>query len=389
MRIAVVTYNNLSTNGGFIKVVSSVLTHLRERHSCDVSILSLVKSASELNRPILEEVKSFVLCRDTDYKNLSHLFLHALSRKISGKEILLNYFALERCLVNLTAPDIFIVNEPLLLRAVEYFVQRHKLKSKVVYWDHGMLPYISRIKNARTQGIKLIFGREIRHGIKHADAHLAISSGISDMIKSIEPAAKVYLVYNPLPAYSGPLVRRSKQPIFLYIGRLVERPKNLSLMLKGLARIKHKNWELRIIGTGPDENKLRHLAHRLKICDRIKWLGFREDPYAELKEATALLLTSKSEGFGLVIVEANQRGIPVISSDCESGPSDIVISGINGYLFKEGDVNSFVEILSGVIDGSLTFATPEEIAKTANRFIAESVVESIYKALCEIVDGKN
>ena len=71
----------------------------------------------------------------------------------------------------------------------------------------------------------------------------------------------------------------------------------------------------------------------------------------------------------------------MISSDCESGPKDIVIPGVNGYLYKEGDMNDFVKIISDVVDGKLSFDTPDNIAKTVERFREEVVVENIYKAL--------
>jgi UDP-D-galactose:(glucosyl)LPS alpha-1,6-D-galactosyltransferase len=181
------------------------------------------------------------------------------------------------------------------------------------------------------------------------------------------------------------LIQRPNRPIFLYVGRISDSEKNISFMLKGLSRLKHKDCQLKIVGAGPDEEKLKKLAEKLGISDRVSWLGFRKDPYSEFKEITALLLTSRYEGFPMVLVEANQRGIPVISSDCESGPKDIVTAGVNGYLYREGDMDEFVRIVSDVIDGRLSFDTPENIAKTAERFREDVVVENIYRALRETV----
>jgi len=79
------------------------------------------------------------------------------------------------------------------------------------------------------------------------------------------------------------------------------------------------------------------------------------------------------------------RRLPVISSDCKAGPSDIVINGINGYLYPEGDAGAFVKIVNDVIDDKLTFGTPEEIAKTAERFSQEKVCNNIIKALEDII----
>ncbi|MDI6863883.1 MAG: glycosyltransferase [Pseudothermotoga sp.] len=144
-------------------------------------------------------------------------------------------------------------------------------------------------------------------------------------------------------------------------------------------------FKLKHIDRRQDEKKLKKLAGKLDIADRVSWLGFRKDPYSDFREITALLLTSRHEGFPMVLVEANQRGIAVITSDCESGPKDIVIPGVNGYLYREGDMDEFVRIVSDVIDGKLSFDTSENIVKTAERFREDVVVENIYKALREIV----
>jgi len=157
-------------------------------------------------------------------------------------------------------------------------------------------------------------------------------------------------------------------------------------MLKGLAKLKKKSWELKIIETGPSEEKLKRLASKLGISERISWFGFQKEPFSLVKEVTALLLTSGYEGFPMVLVEAIQRGIPVISSDC-GGPKDIVIAGVNGYLYREGDMDEFVRIVSDVMDGRLSFDTPENIAKTAERFREDVVAENIYRALKQMCDA--
>ncbi|MGC9140601.1 glycosyltransferase, partial [Athalassotoga sp.] len=194
--------------------------------------------------------------------------------------------------------------------------------------------------------------------------------------------------FNPLEPYNGSLIERSKIPLFLYVGRIDDGQKNLSFMFKGLSMIK-KDWKLIIVGTGPDEDKLKSLANDLGISQKIEWRGFKKDPYENLNEGvTALLLTSRFEGFGMVLAEANQRGIPVISSDCQVGPADIVIPGVNGYLYPEGDMDAFVKIVNDVIDGKVGFGTPEEIARTAERFSGEVVCNNIIKALEDITGLK-
>jgi len=380
VNIVLISNNTFSTFGGYEKVVLSVFNHLLEKYNCDISIISVPHYNSLLNNSILEEFKKFRIHRSSDYKNRLHYSINILIRRLLYKDLFINYFSIKKYLSELTNADIVLVTDPLLITIVKYIIKENQINAKVVYWDHGSLFGYLKGKLQKT-----VYSKEIFKGLKSADAHLAIATEIKDFIKDINPEANVNLVYNPVPLYSGKLIQRPTSPIFLYVGRLDDKPKNIPFMLNGLSKLKNKEWSLKIIGTGKDENKLKNLANKLKISDRIEWLGFKEDPYGEIDYATALLLTSRSEGFPMVLAEANQRGIPVISSDCKSGPKDIVIPGRNGYLYKEGDINDFIRVISGVMDGKLQFDTPENIAKTAERFRDDIVISNIYNFLKNLI----
>ena len=188
---------------------------------------------------------------------------------------------------------------------------------------------------------------------------------------------KLIWSYNPLVNKPKHLVKRSQKNIFIFVGRISDKDKNISFLFKGLSLIHRNDWLLKIYGQGEDENKLKKYAKKLKIHKNIEWKGFYNEPFSDITEATALLLTSRWEGFGMVLVEANACGIPVISSDCISGPKDIVIPGRNGVLFKEGKLKDFVFYVKNVMDGSITFDTPENIAQTAERFNEARVLKTI------------
>lgn len=377
MNIVLISNNTFSTFGGYEKVVLSVFNQLLEKYNCDISIISVPHYNSLLNNPILEEFKKFRIYRSSDYKNRLHYSINILIKKILGKDLFINYFSIKKYLSELANADIVLVTDPLLINSVKYIIKKNQFNAKVVFWDHGSL-----FGYLRGKFQNIVYSKEIFKGLKSADAHLAIATEIKDFIKDINPGANVNLVYNPLPLYNGKLIQRPfSHHIFLYVGRLTDDHKNITFMLNGLSKLKNKEWSLKIIGTGKDENKLKNLANKLKISDRIEWLGFKKDPYSEIDYVTALLLTSRWEGFPMVLVEANQRGIPVISSDCKSGPKDIIIPGINGYLYKEGDISDFIRVISGVMDGRLQFDTPENIAKTAERFRDDIVISNIYNFL--------
>ena len=101
-----------------------------------------------------------------------------------------------------------------------------------------------------------------------------------------------------------------------------------------------------VVGAGRDEAMLRHLATELHIEDATVFTGFQSDAAPYISRAEALVLASKYEGFGLVLVEAMVLGRPVVASDCPSGPAEVLDGGRAGILVPVGDVDALASALS-------------------------------------------
>src|SRR5690606_19607980 len=127
----------------------------------------------------------------------------------------------------------------------------------------------------------------------------------------------------------------------LSIGRLVYQ-KGFDDLLRAFAEVHAKMPELNllILGNGPLEADLRALAHELNISDHVHLIGFRPNPIDYMKRASLFVMSSRHEGFGNVLVEALSAGIPVVSTDCDYGPSEILEQGRYGALVPVGDVSS-------------------------------------------------
>ncbi len=385
MKILLISSSSLAVFGGAEKVIYNVFKNLAAGKNYDFQILSVPYYMSLIKSEVLEEFKSFKIHKGSDYRNKFHYISTIFIKKLLNMKFLVNYKTIKHYFsMNNDGFDIVLITDPLLITSVKEVLKNYNSrlrKTKIVYWDHGTLMGYLRLRTKRA-----LYEEEIVCSIRDADAYLAISSEIAEEIRRHKKDANIYLVYNPVERYEGPLIDRSAKPIFIYVGRLSDRDKNISFMLKGFSMLKYKEWELKIIGTGPDEKRLKNLTEKLNISDKVSFEGFKKEPFKEIKEATALVLTSRWEGFPLVLVEAIQRGIPVISSDCKSGPRDIVINGKNGYLYKEGNLEEFVSTLESVIEGRLVFDSPENIAKTASKFSEEIVLENIDKALREVLE---
>jgi glycosyltransferase involved in cell wall biosynthesis len=176
------------------------------------------------------------------------------------------------------------------------------------------------------------------------DASVAVSRGIANELSSQAhiPRRKVKLIYNAVigddfrSKAQEPVTHRwldnPEIPVFVTAGRLVP-VKDHENLLRALACYrKHRAANLIILGSGPLRPNLEALAIELGIADAVDFLGYQENPLPYFRRADAFVLSSYSEGFGNVLVEAMGCGTPVISTDCEYGPAEILKNGQYGAL---------------------------------------------------------
>lgn len=198
--------------------------------------------------------------------------------------------------------------------------------------------------------------------IVYADDHLAISSGIKQqmMARGIDEK-RITLVYNPVSRKSVviPPPTKEQPAVFIYVGRMkFEGQKRIKDLLDGLSQAEG-HWHLHVIGDGSDFEKCQAYGRTLGIDEHITWHGWQVMPWRvvsdEVKNVSALLLTSAFEGFGMAILEAMSYGIPCISSDCPYGPRDLIKPGINGELYPPEDLNQLVTLLNQCISRELNY----------------------------------
>jgi glycosyltransferase involved in cell wall biosynthesis len=218
------------------------------------------------------------------------------------------------------------------------------------------------------------------------------SQGVSDCFPWI-PARKKAVIYNPLvpiittqePIQLSFNFNQSKNWI-VAMGRLTYQ-KNFEMLLSAFAKIadRHPQWQLLIIGEGELRKKLENLRGELNLQDRVLLPGALKNPFPVLKQAKFFVLSSHYEGFGNVLIEALACGLPVISTNCPSGPSEIVRDEIDGILIDNENIHALTEAMDSLISDEIKRQNLAARAREgASRFTLEKVIDMWEKLFIQI-----
>ena len=184
-----------------------------------------------------------------------------------------------------------------------------------------------------------------------AHARIGVSSGVADDIADLSglPRARFDVIQNPVAPRPVPnagalrnvdaLWAASPGARIVTVGSM-KAQKNHPLLLRAFARLQNPNARLMFVGIGAGEAELRGLAAELGIAGRVIFAGFHSDPTPFYETADLFVLSSNYEGFGNVIVEALACGTPVVSTDCPSGPAEILEDGRYGHLVPVRDAQA-------------------------------------------------
>ncbi len=234
-------------------------------------------------------------------------------------------------------------------------------------------PTASRVRRTSWKDHMISLFAEWAYG--YASSVVAISKQVADSVSKIRniPVSKINVLYNPVntegirTSLEGQRLGKQIDSSFLLsVGRLVY-DKDFDCVLHAYYQIqKVRDIDLAIIGEGPQRDNLEALASDLGIRQNVYMPGYVDDPYPYMDESRLLVLASRWEGFGNVLIEAMATGTPVVATNCPGGPSEILGDGRWGHLVPVGEPTALAQAIIRTLDEPP--APPVELRQRAKRY---------------------
>lgn len=197
---------------------------------------------------------------------------------------------------------------------------------------------------------------------------VSVSKGVDSYFDWLPPTKK-RVIYNPIVLRENEQTQAtfpegfdSEKQWIVSMGRLTKQ-KGFDRLLSAFAKIadRHPNWNLLILGTGELRSQLEKLRDDLGLANRAILPGTISNPFPTLRKSQLFVMASRFEGFPMVHGEAMACGMPIISTDCPSGPREIIRDGLDGILVPNGDVPALAAAMESLI------ADPQERQRLATR----------------------
>ena len=345
MRIVYII-DKLSSKGGVERIFSEKMSYLVTHYDYDVSVITYSQFPETMPNcySLSDKVKQIYLCIPS---HLQYQYSYPKRLWIKWKYARLLRQRLEET-VNNIKPDIVIATGSTLAdvvcrikckaaKIIESHEARIFTKSFYLYYDYSLIS---------TFYLKLYRKRYLKVIEKKADVVVSLTKNDANNWRK---AKRVEVIPNfsimPISKLSNGDIKR-----IIAVGRL-EWQKGFDRLINiwELAASKHSDWKLDIFGEGSQELNLRNAIKEANISN-ISIHPFTKEISQEYAESSIFVVTSRYEGFSLVLLEALRHGVPCITFDCPYGPSDLVDNEKCGYVIENGNIGLFAEKLNYLMD---------------------------------------
>lgn len=345
--------------GGIEKAVISLANNLANKY--DVEIVSFYKLYNKPPFKVDERVKITYLIKDNiakkveDYKvNFFHFHFIKLFKLLwndyfsQGKigeffkdgfrslNILINKNKIMGDYIKYLDSKCFISSRVIFNKVLEQYANSKSIK---IAWEH----------NHHNEDKKYI--NNLVESCKNIDFLVPVSNELAEYYKKYL-GNKVIYIPHCLDDFPKSISKLDSNNL-IAVGRLSPE-KGFDDMLLMFSKLisKYPKLKLNIIGDGIERKKLKELVNKLKLGDKVIFHGYRTKEYINelLLDSSLYIMTSHTESFGLVLIEAFSYGVPCLAYDSAQGANEIITNGVNGYLIKNRDEDDMVKHIGMLID---------------------------------------
>jgi glycosyltransferase involved in cell wall biosynthesis len=251
---------------------------------------------------------------------------------------------------------------------------------------------------------RLLYKTLLRYALLRSRVVVCVSEGATASLQRLLPeiAARCRTIYNPMDIDAIRMASRKElpnrlaeilqRPTILAVGRLeAEKAFHLLLQAHVILRLRGIDCDVCILGEGSLRPVLEDAVHTLGLDGRAHFPGHVENPYPAMRKAAVLALTSVFEGSPCVLVEALALNVPIVATDCPSGPREVLADGRLGRLIPMGDALILADALENAMgSGSVKDAATGEDAQmdavrmsALRRFAPDTILEAWERLLAE------
>lgn len=344
---------NINNEGGVARVLSVKTNYLIERLGYEVHILTQNEGFS----PLFYSFNSTIFYHDLLLKGSFFQFFNSFSKGLKSK-------------IKTIQPDVIIVSDNGLKAYLIPFILN--TNTPIIFECHSS-KYIEEIKPTQyftSTKIKILF-KEL--AAKRFAKFVALST---ESLKEWNVKNGVVI---PNPLWFEPTTFSDlKSKKVIAVGRHTYE-KGLDRMLQIWKKVvaKYPNWKLEIYGKSTENGNLRLLAEDLNILNNFIFYEPVQNINEKYLDASFYLMTSRFEGFGMVLIEAMASGLPCIAYDCPCGPRGIISQNEDGFLIENGNESDFVKAIETLIENTTLRREMGKNAKLASeKYHIDAIMET-------------
>ena len=349
----------INTEGGVARVLSAKANYLIENFGYEIHILT----QNEGNNPLFFSFNAKIVLHDMILGgNIISFFLQYI------KEL--------KTALNVIKPDIVLICDNGLKAYCIPFILKTDIP--IIFECHGS-KYIEEKEQTKYFSATKIIGLFKAFSANHFTKFVGLSS---DSLNEWKVKNGV-VIPNPLWFKTARFADLKSKKV-IAVGRHGYE-KGLDRLLQIWQKVidKHPDWRLEIYGNSNENQELKKLSNSLKINNSVTFFEPVKNINDKYLESSILVMTSRTEGFGMVLIEAMAMGLPCVAFDCPCGPRAIIQNNANGFLVGNGDIDSFVQKMDLLIeDENLRLQMGKNAQVSVKKYNVDGIMQQ-WKSLFE------